>query len=114
MELATLRRCLTEDLVDTLTGLINRKAGERARYWILVHAAWRGETILNTKIIVSPKRPPAFIDSMLFEIDNKRGTIRIMVCAPADVPMPDADWLQDSPTEDVRNTLEKTGLKVAL
>ena len=108
MEIGDLRQQLTKDLRDELEGVVNNYAKRFDGYYILVRSYWDvvQPNVLHTKLMILLKKPPAFIGTLLFLVDNKKGTITQMYALPNDMPL-DGVAMSDQGSQRVFESAER-------
>lgn len=96
------REAMARQDFDEVEKLINKKAGRREKYWILVltRGFWNGE--VKSFITALAKKPPKSLSTYCLEVDNKRGSVKRLWCLPHDAPMP----VQVADEEPVREVAE--------
>lgn len=96
---------LNMDLQRKIEDILNRNT-HRERYWILVTArqdpvmeARIGKPVIRTKYIICPICPPAMLNTLCFEVDNKKGQMSLMRALPLDMPIPECFLEKDKGSE---------------
>ena len=89
IEIGELRQQLSSDLRDALDEAINQYAKKYDWYYILVRSYWDTQfsNVMHTKLMILRKKPPAFIGTLLFLVDNKKSTVTQMHALPNDMPL---------------------------
>ena len=81
-----LRREMTLDVQRKINKLLNMKKN-LACYYFVITATWDGP-VLNTKLIVTLRRPPMkMLNSACYFVDNQRGLLKRCWVLPLDIPL---------------------------
>ena len=84
----SVREALEQGEADMLNSIINRpKQKDKDEYYILKHSNWTGnglDTLKSTYILKSTK-PPKMLGTVLWHVNNKKGTIDKIWELPLDV-----------------------------
>jgi hypothetical protein len=88
-EIGEVRQSMAKELGESIVFVVNRKKGLPS-YYILVNVEWRGDNILNTRLVILKDKPkvPMF-NTMLYFIDNRNETFRQEWCLPKDPEIPE-------------------------
>ncbi len=102
VDMRTARNELTFELRESLEDLINKRKG-KPNYYILVSAMPdpMNEHVINTKLICLKDKPPAYIGTMLYHVDNKRGTLKRIWVLPRDVVRPEGTFADDDYSDEI-------------
>lgn len=89
-EIGEVRQSMAKELGESIEFVVNRKK-DLPCYYILINVEWRGNNILNTRLVVMKEKPtlPMF-NTMLYFIDNRNETFRQEWCLPKDPEIPES------------------------
>lgn len=65
-----------------------REGKSETHYFLVVVAKWVLKN-LHTYIIISNEKPKTMMDTMVFEIDQRKGDSKMLECLPKDIPFPE-------------------------
>lgn len=84
----SVREALEKNEAEVLQGILDRpKQKAKSEYYILKHSNWTGhgmDTMKSTYMLRS-SRPPKMLGTVLWHVNNKRGTIEKIWELPLDV-----------------------------
>lgn len=77
---------MTRDLMKRIERIINETP--KGRYYILVHGKPFPHTpnVIKMKYVIMDRRPSMMLSCMLFEVDNSRGSLKLLWSLPGDWP----------------------------
>lgn len=94
-ELGETRQQMTRDLMKRIEKIINETPKDK--YYILVHGKPFPNTpnVIKMKYVIIDRKPSMMLSCMLFEVDNRKGTLKLLWALPGDWPVLSVD--QDEP-----------------
>ena len=110
------RTQMKNDLLDTLTQVVDKKSDYEGVYYIMVYASLdmgvAGHKAIKEKILILPQKPlTKYIGTLLFKVDNKNSDATLEWCLPLDIPMP-ANLLTEKEVGGARVLYDAKGLPI--
>jgi len=102
-ELGETRQAMTKTLMKDIEGIVEKQKRLDHKYYILVHAKPfpYNAQMIKMKLLVMNQKPSMMLSCMLFEVDNKEGTLKLNWVLPGSWPT----WACEGKNEPVPETV---------
>ena len=112
LQIGEVREEMTRNLMKRIEGIISDV--KRDKYYILVHAKPypKSPGVIKQKLIILDRKPSMMLSCMLFEVDNKKGLLKLLWALPGDWCVLSVD--QSEPVPETIASYDKLDEKVRL
>lgn len=102
-ELGETRIAMTKTLMKDIEGIVNKQKHLDHKYYILVHGKPfpYNSQMIKMKLLVMNQKPSMMLSCMLFEVDNKESTLKLLWVLPGSWPT----WACEGKNEPISETV---------
>jgi len=96
-QLGETREQMARDLMKRIEKIINETP--REKYYILVHGKPfpNQPNVIKMKYVIIDRKPSMMLSCMLFEVDNRKGSLKLLWALPGDWPVLAVDQKEPVP-----------------